>query len=640
MKTYTLIELDALPFTRQCLIAIAAVFVALLLTLLLGEAVHLTPFSLFYGAVALATSIGGFKVGLLATALSMLLAEFLVIPSVTLTPAATTDLRHLFLFAGVSAFIGWLHDIQRSGRQKRIDILAENVQQHYRLRQILDNLPALAGMVLPDGTLVEANQGALDLANLKREDVIGKPFDQTYWWAYDATLQAQLRDAIARAMQGEMVRYDAVVRTGEGRFATIDFFLSPIRDASGKITALLPSAVDITERLRMEQECEQLQRQIVQGRERLETILQYVPCIIWEGVGKPDGTQRVLYVNPYAETLLGYSTERWLDERPIWLDIVLPEDMPLAVEQAMQIYEGTQPGVIEFRVKAADGHTVSIEAYAAMMRNRVGSDQGRMIGIIMDVSERKRQEALIERYVKRLQTSNEELQRFASVASHDLQEPLRMITSYLQLIDERYGDRLDADGTQFMHFALDAAARMKLLINDLLAFSQVDMQEGRYTRVDMNEVLHQVRSDLALVLSETGAVINASPLPTITADAGQMVQLLQNLIGNAIKFHGDTPPHVCINAHKIDGATHFSVQDNGIGIDPKHQERIFALFQRLHSRSKYPGTGIGLAICKRVVERHGGKIWCTSEPGKGATFHFTIADHLQNEPTQTLDKTV
>ncbi|MDX2137305.1 MAG: ATP-binding protein [Chloroflexota bacterium] len=638
MKTYTVTELDVLSFTRQCLIAIAAVFVALLLTLLLGEAVHLTPFALFYGAVALAASIGGFKVGLLATALAILLAEFLVIPSLPLMPASTTDLRHLFLFAGVSAFMSWIHDVQRSGRQKRSDILAENAQQHYRLRQILDNLPALAGMVMPDGTLVEANQGALDLANLKREDVIGKPFDQTYWWAYDPALQMQLRDAISRAMQGEMVRYDAVVRTGEERFATIDFFLSPIRDANGKITALLPSAVDITERLRMEQEREQLQRQIAQGRERLETILQHVPCIVWEGMGKPDGTQRVLYVNSYAETLLGYSTERWLADRPIWLDISLPEDLPSAVEQAMQIYEGTQPGVIEFRVYAADRHIVHIAAYAVMMRNRVGSDEGRMIGIIVDVSERKRQEALIERYVKRLQTSNEELQRFASVASHDLQEPLRMIASYLQLINERYGDRLDADGAEFMRFALDGAGRMKLLINDLLVFSQVDMQEACYTQVDMNEVLHQVKSDLALAISETQALILAPVLPTITADAGQMVRLLENLLSNAIKFCKDTPPEIRISAHKTDGATHFSVQDNGIGIDPKHQAHIFALFQRLHSRTKYPGTGIGLAICKRVVERHGGKIWYTSEPGKGATFHFTIADQLQDEPTKTVDK--
>jgi PAS domain S-box-containing protein len=520
-----------------------------------------------------------------------------------------------------------------------MDVSTHHAEQIYRLRQILDNLPALAGMVMPDGTLVEANQGALDLANLRREDVIGKPFDQTYWWAYDPAVQARLRDAIARAMQGEMVRYDAVVRTGEGRFATIDFFLSPVRDESGKITALLPSAVDISERLRMEQERAQLQRQIAQESERLETILQHVPYIVWEGVGKPDGTQRVLYVNPYAETLLGYSTERWLSEKPIWLDIALPEDLPSAVEQAMQIYEGTQPGVIEFRVKAADDRVVHIEAYASMMRSTSNGDQPRMIGIIVDVSERKRQEVLIKHYVQRLQTSNEELQRFASVASHDLQEPLRMISSYLQLIDERYSDKLDADGRQFMVFVLDGAARMKLLINDLLEFSRVDMQEREYGQVDMNEILHQVKTNLALTIAETKAVLHTPALPTITADPGQMVQLLQNLISNALKFHGDTPPHVCIYAHKIDGATCFCVQDNGIGIDPKHQERIFVLFQRLHARRKYPGTGIGLAICKRVVERHGGKIWYTSEPGKGATFCFTIADHLHDETVQARDET-
>ncbi len=508
--------------------------------------------------------------------------------------------------------------------------ITESMDAQHRLRQILDNLPALVGMLDLEGTLLEANRMALNLANLKRDDVIGKHFAESYWWSYDPHIQAELRQAITRAQVGEVVRYDVDVRIGEGRFATIDFILSPIRNEAGLIYALLPSAVDITERRRIEKERAVLSEEIEKQHTRLETILDSVPGLVWEGVGKPDGTQKLIYVNRYAQHLLGYPVERWYQDPPIWSDIVVPEDMPLVVEQAMNIFTGTQPGVIKFRLKARDGRIIPVESYSAIVQRGLDDQSTRMCGVIMDVSASKRDEALLEKYMLRLKISNDELRQFAYVASHDLQEPLRMVSSYLQLIESRYHAMLDDDGREFIRYAVDGAIRMKRLIQDLLLYSRVEMRNEQYTRVDMNTVLAEVKSNLEITIAQTGTIIHAEPLPEISADHGQMVQLMQNLVSNAIKFRGQALPEITIGAEKVRDAWLFSVRDNGIGIDPKYHDRIFVIFQRLHEHGKYPGTGIGLAICKRVAERHGGRIWFTSEPGNFTTFYFTIADYLQN----------
>ena len=238
---------------------------------------------------------------------------------------------------------------------------------------------------------------------------------------------------------------------------------------------------------------------------------------------------------------------------------------------------------------------------------------------LLQARARERDHALVD-----LERSNKELEQFAYVASHDLQEPLRMVSSYTQLLAVRYEDQLDDKAKKFIDYAVDGAVRMQRLINDLLAYSRVSTQGKTLQMIDSHAVLGETLRNLAAALGESGAIVNNDDLPAVRADATQLSQLFQNLIGNAIKFRGAEVPRIRISACELDREWRFSVMDNGIGIDAQYAEKVFVIFQRLHTRQEYPGTGIGLAICKRIVERHGGRMWFESEPGHGSTFYFTL----------------
>jgi len=236
----------------------------------------------------------------------------------------------------------------------------------------------------------------------------------------------------------------------------------------------------------------------------------------------------------------------------------------------------------------------------------------------------QREQKLRDRTVM-LEKSNIELEQFAYVASHDLKEPLRMVASFCNLLQQRYADQLDAKAQEYIRYAVDGAQRMQTLINDLLTLSRVGTQQNTFTAVDCNTVLQAVLGDLQHIIQQYDAqIVTPSPLPIVQADSSELGQLLQNLIGNAIKFHGDAPPRITITANAYDDEWMFAVRDNGIGIAPEFKDRIFLIFQRLHHRENYSGNGIGLAVCKKIVERHGGRIWVESELGKGCTFYFTL----------------
>ncbi|MGO9614512.1 MAG: sensor histidine kinase [Dissulfurispiraceae bacterium] len=269
-----------------------------------------------------------------------------------------------------------------------------------------------------------------------------------------------------------------------------------------------------------------------------------------------------------------------------------------------------------------DGSRFMANVVITALRDDAGQLRG-FAKVVRDITERKKAEEALNRYTAELKRSNEELQQFAYIASHDLQEPLRMIASYLQLIEMRYKGRLDKDADEFIAFAVEGANRLQNMIVGLLAYSRVGTKGTPFAEANCSEVLEKAVSNLKITIEESGAIITSDRLPVINADESQLIQVFQNLISNAIKFKGSEVPRIHISAEKKDMEWLFSVKDNGTGIPPQYKDRIFKIFQRLHGR-EYPGVGIGLSLCRRIVERHGGVIWFDSEAGEGTTFYFTI----------------
>ncbi len=341
---------------------------------------------------------------------------------------------------------------------------------------------------------------------------------------------------------------------------------------------------------------------------------------------------RILRANPYIEELSGWRKEELISKD--WAEVLVKKD---EVERERKIVSellsGSERKSFSGRIVTKDGTVREVNWRLKPMIENDGRTKG-ILFIGHDVTEERRLERALVARATELSRSNAELNQFAYVASHDLQEPLRMVISHLGLLERRYGNQLDGDAKQYMRYAVDGAARMRALITDLLEYSRVESGGGAFGSVDMNETLSVALTNLKATTTKHNATVRAEHLPTITADRTQMVQLIQNLVGNAVKYHGQEPPEVVVSAREDPDSWTFSVKDNGIGIRKEHQEKIFQMFQRLHTMDDYGGTGIGLSIAKRIVERHGGSIWVESEEGKGSEFLFTIPKNGRNGADQ------
>jgi PAS domain S-box-containing protein len=303
-----------------------------------------------------------------------------------------------------------------------------------------------------------------------------------------------------------------------------------------------------------------------------------------------------------------------------------PHQLPL---EKAEVIESIAPLIGEaiHRFQAEAELTQYREHLEELVQQRTAQLQGANARLEVEIAERRRAQETLQQTAHDLERSNRDLEQFAYVASHDLQEPLRAVGGYVGLLCRRFPEALDAKALEYVTGAADGAARMERLITDLLAFSRVGREGASFAPADLNVLLRDALRNLQASIAAAQAQITNEPLPTVAVDGSQIVQVLQNLIGNAIKFRSQAPPQVTISARAAEGHWLIAVQDNGIGIDSQYFERIFQIFQRLHTRSRYPGTGIGLAICQRIVERHGGRIWVESAPGQGSTFYFSLPEH-------------
>ena len=352
----------------------------------------------------------------------------------------------------------------------------------------------------------------------------------------------------------------------------------------------------------------------------LENLLDYAnaPMLVWDVSGK------VTRFNPAFERLTGYAAKEVIGRR---FEILFPANTKeISLDRIRKILTAE---FVEIPILRSDGSTRIVLWNSANIYAEDGKTPVATIAQGLDITERKRSEDRLRLLVSKLSAANRDLSEFAYVASHDMQEPLRMISSYLQLLSKRYSGHLDKDADEFIGYAVGGAIRLQKMVNDFLTFSRIGTRGRAFVETDVGVVLNLALTNLKIAIEASHAKITYANMPTVKADEGQLLQLFQNLIENAIKFRSDKPPAIHVSAERGEGEWVFSVKDNGIGIDPKYQNRLFVVFQRLHSVAKYPGTGIGLALCKRIVERLGGRIWVESELGKGSTFRFTIPDNME-----------
>ncbi len=453
-----------------------------------------------------------------------------------------------------------------------------------------------------DGKVTDVNAATERVSGFTREQLVGTDFSDYF------TDRERARAGYEQVFrEGSVQDYALEVRHRDGHVTPVLYNAAVYRDEEGAVTGVFAAARDVTELKKAE---EALRLAGVYNRSLIEASLDPLVTISADG--------KVTDVNAATERVTGYPREQLVgtDFSDYFTE---PERARAGYEQVFR--EGSvQDYALEVRHR--DGHVTPVLYNAAVYRDESGTAIG-VFAAARDITERKKAEEALERRTEELARSNAELERFAYVASHDLQEPLRMVSSYVQLLARRYQGRLDSDADEFIGFAVDGAGRMQRLITDLLAFSRVGRMGKDLEPTPLDACLDQALKNLEVAIAESGAVVTRDPLPVVMGDSSQLVQVFQNLVGNALKFRGTEPPRVHVSARRDGRQWQLSVRDNGIGFDAQYAERIFIIFQRLHGRD-YPGTGIGLPISRKIVERHGGRLWGESQPGKGSIFILTL----------------
>jgi PAS domain S-box-containing protein len=501
----------------------------------------------------------------------------------------------------------------------------ESADQAYRV--IIEQMQEGAVTIVKDGSIHYSNGRFADMVGIPLEQVLGSSLRE------DIAEGERFDELVRRAHQGG-ARGEVGLRHAD-RFVPAYLSLTPLV-VHGR-ESLCVVVTDLSEQKRTEQIQSMLEELQVMDEEvkaqndqlRNTQVLLEAERIRYQDLfdSAPDGylvtdeSGMILEVNRAALAMLGVDRKFARTRRLADFFSTAPQRATFHAAMA-SLDRATGPQIFEFCLGPGDGFLA--EVTAEVERSPRGTSL-RVRWMIRDVTERKRSEETLAKITDELKRSNQDLQQFAHTASHDLQEPLRAISGFLQLLESQYGPRLDHKGREFISYAVEGAKRMADLIRDLLAYSRVDRRGKKPEPVETEELLAMALANLNASIGEAAVRISHDPLPALVVDDMQLVQLFQNLIGNAIKFRKpDQPCLIHVGVAERDGQAAVFVRDNGIGIDPAQHERIFEIFQRLHKRGDYPGTGVGLAICKRIVDRHRGRIWVESQPDSGATFYFSL----------------
>jgi PAS domain S-box-containing protein len=492
--------------------------------------------------------------------------------------------------------------------------LSERKESEARYRGLLEAAPDAMVVVNVAGEIVLLNVRAEKEFGYSRDELVGQKVKNIIPEGFAERIIADgTRSATEALAQQIGTGIELVGRRKDGSGFPIEIMLSPLESADG---ILVTAAIrDISVRKTAE-----IHLARMEGRYR--GLLEAAPdaMVVVNVAGE------IVLLNVRAEKEFGYSRDELVGQK---VKNIIPEgfaeriiaDGTRSAAEALAQQIGTG---IELIGRRKDGSEFPIE----IMLSPLESAEGMLVtAAIRDITERKESDEHLAKTVEELKRSNDDLQQFAYVSSHDLQEPLRMVSSYTQLLAKRYEGRLDSDADEFISFAVDGCNRMQGLIQDLLAYSRAGTNERKLREVPSENALQKALINLRAAIKQSGAVVTHDALPAVTTDEAQLTQVFQNLVGNAIKYRRAEDPRVHVSAARDDGnGWTFSVRDNGLGIDPQYFERIFILFQRLHGRDEFEGTGIGLAVCKRIVERMGGRIWVESQPEKGSTFYFALPE--------------
>ena len=516
---------------------------------------------------------------------------------------------------GEKQFIGSLRDVtyERDAKKELQEIEAFN-------RILLEDLPIGIAVCNTDGQFVDVNKAYADLLGrtiseileMNNLDIIPEK-DRKQEKIYEMELHANGRQGPSEKVYINNIGVDVPVS------------VASIYVNRGDAVQILSIAENITKRVIQKSKLEKSQSTLVKAQ-KIASLGSWVLDLETGEIQWSDEIYRIYEVDKNGGTPIS----------EVFMDLIHPDDKGLVDKAIRESIDNNEiPYNVQYRLQFSDGKIKYIQAQGEVERDSDGNAIN-LVGTILDTTQQHLNEEMLERRTHELKRSNDELEQFAYVASHDLQEPLRMVSSYLTLVDKRYNDKLDDDGKEFIYYAVDGAKRMQELIQALLTYSRLNTKKEEKKLVDCNSILKNVLVDLQISIKESDAEIDSSKLPEIYGNRKHLTQLFQNLVSNSIKYRGEKIPGISISVTDIanenipnekagisDGWL-FSIKDNGIGIKEEFSERVFRIFERLHTKNEYSGTGIGLSICRRVVENHGGRIWVESVPGEGTCFYFTI----------------